>query len=63
MFIYEKDGKLCIAFQSTQVPPETPDVVIEKVGGVTYVKVDGHKVTTDASVSSVADTESQEGSL
>lgn len=46
MFIYEKDGKLCVAFQSTQVPPETPDVVIEKVEGVTYIKVDGHAVTT-----------------
>lgn len=30
MFIYEKDGKLNIAFQTTQIPPETPDYVIEK---------------------------------
>ncbi len=30
MFIYEKDGKLNVAFQTTQIPPETPDYVIEK---------------------------------
>ena len=30
MFIYEKNGKLNIAFQTTQIPPETPDYVIEK---------------------------------
>ena len=52
MFVYEKDGKLCIAFQSTQIPPETPDVVIEKVDGVTYVKVDGNAVATDSSAAS-----------
>lgn len=52
MFVYEKDGKLCIAFQSTQIPPETPDVVIEKVDGVTYVKVDGNTVATDSSAAS-----------
>lgn len=30
MFIYEKNGKLNIAFQPTQIPPENPNYVIEK---------------------------------
>jgi hypothetical protein len=35
MFIYEKDGKLNIVFQSTQNPVVTPDIVIgETVSGV-----------------------------
>lgn len=29
MFVYERDGKICIAFDSNK-PVETPDVVIEK---------------------------------
>jgi len=30
MFVYEKDGKLNIAFQNTQIPPETADVVLSR---------------------------------
>ena len=43
MFIYEKNGKLNIAFQSTQIPPETPDYVIEK----DFMTIGGTKVPAD----------------
>ena len=30
MYMYEKEGKLCIVFTDKQLPAETPDVIIYK---------------------------------
>lgn len=45
MFIYEKDGKLNIMFQATQIPVEgTPDVSLYKEGETVHVMVSGKEI-------------------
>lgn len=45
MFIYEKDGKLNIMFQATQIPVEgTPDVSLYKEGDTVHVMVSGKEI-------------------
>lgn len=46
MFVYEKNGKLNIAFQSTQIPAESPDVVIEDDNGTPTVTLGSNVVLT-----------------
>lgn len=47
MFMYEKDGKLNIMFQSTQIPVSgTPDVELYKEGDSVYLKISGKEVST-----------------
>lgn len=38
MFMYEKDGKLCIVFDDNK-PAENPDVIIEKVDDKVLIHV------------------------
>ena len=49
MFIYEKDGKLNIAFQTTQIPPEKPNIVIDvnSIKNTTNISVDGEEINTE----------------
>ena len=52
MFIYEKDGKLNIMFQATQIPVAenaTPDVQLYKDGETVHVTVGGKEVSVAAS--------------
>lgn len=46
MFVYEKDGKLNIAFQSSQNPPAQADIVVEDVNGVPTVTLGSNVVLT-----------------
>lgn len=47
MFIYEKDGKLNIMFQSNQIPTSgTPDVELYKDGDSVHLKISGKDVST-----------------
>lgn len=49
MFMYEKDGKLNIMFQGTQIPASgTPDVELYKDGESVHVKISGKDVSTAA---------------
>lgn len=44
MFIYEKDGKLNVMFQATQIPAKgTPDVVLYKEDNTVTAEIGGHK--------------------
>lgn len=52
MFIYEKDSKLNIMFQATQIPvaeDATPDVQLYKDGETVHVTVGGKEVSVAAS--------------
>lgn len=52
MFMYEKDGKLNIMFQGTQIPASgTPDVELYKDGDSVYLKISGKDVSTATSAS------------
>ena len=47
MFMYEKDGKLNIMFQGTQIPASgTPDVELYKDGDSVHLKISGKDVST-----------------
>lgn len=49
MFMYEKDGKLNIMFQGTQIPASgTPDVELYKDGDSVHLKISGKDVSTAA---------------
>ena len=49
MFMYEKDGKLNIMFQGTQIPSSgTPDVELYKDGNSVHLKISGKDVSTGA---------------
>ena len=44
MFIYEKDGKLNVMFQATQIPATgTPDVVLYKKDNTVTAEIGGKK--------------------
>lgn len=48
MFIYEKDGKLDIMFQATQIPASgTPDVCLWKTGSTVHAQISGKEITVD----------------
>ena len=46
MFVYEKNGKLNIAFQNTQIPPEQPDIILDKDVDISKIFVDGSAINT-----------------
>lgn len=57
MFMYEKDGKLNIMFQGTQVPASgTPDVELYKEGDSVHLKISGKDVSTGTAAASDPET-------
>lgn len=60
MFIYEKDGKLNIMFQATQIPVEgTPDVSLYKDGETVHVMVSGKEIGAAETKSNVSENKAQ----
>lgn len=62
MFMYEKDGKLNIMFQGTQIPASgTPDVELYKDGESVHLKISGKDVSTGAAAEAKAASDQKSG--